>query len=104
MIEKESHLKQQLLCGAVHFAYRKNNGELRIAYGTRNLETIPEDNHPKGTGASPVQTYSYYDLRANGWRSFYLDKLVWVEGMDESCLDEGSANTIAEYKKNNGLV
>ena len=76
------YLRQMLQRGIVKFSYYKINNViltrvLRPARGTLNMELIPADKQPTG---SPLYTpnyttMSYYDLDAQGWRSFRLDCL-----------------------------
>lgn len=104
---QELQFVMKMFGGSVHFAYRKNNGELRIAYGTQALELIPEESHPKGTGTGPVHYSVYWDLNSKGWRAFALSQLVWIDGIFEAepgALDEETERALAEYKKANGLV
>lgn len=55
----------------VYFAYKKKNGEYRIAKGTRKLSLIPVEAHPKGTAKNlSDKVVRYYDFIRKGWRSF----------------------------------
>ena len=93
--------------GSIHFAYRKNNGELRIAHGTQSLELVPKESHPKGTGYGPVHYTVYWDFRSNGWRAASLSEIVWIDGIYKAVpgvLTEADENALVEYKKENGLV
>lgn len=66
----------------VSFTYRKVNGEIRHAIGTRNLTlaeihtctTIPT---PKGA----EQPNSYYDVEVMGWRSYKPENLISIDGV-----------------------
>lgn len=66
----------------VSFTYRKVNGEIRHAIGTRNLTlaeihtctTIPT---PKGA----EQPNSYYDVEVVGWRSYKPENLISIDGV-----------------------
>ena len=63
-------LTQRMRAGVVRFAYEKADGTLRRAAGTLHevAATI------KGTGR-PVK---YYDVEADGWRSFKVENFVTV--------------------------
>ena len=69
--------KNALHKGVVNFKYKKNNGEIRDAKGTLNVEIMGEENTPKGTGYDIVDTnIRYYDLNSEGWRSFIAENLI----------------------------
>ena len=80
------YLRQMLQRGIVKFSYYKINDViltrvLRPARGTLCNELIPADKQPTG---SPLytpnySTMSYYDLDAQGWRSFRLDCLHTID-------------------------
>jgi len=82
MNEIASALHTLLAHNIVSFTYRKVNGEIRHAKGTRNLdlarnttgEYIP---NPKGA----EQPNSYYDVQSNGWRSYKPENLVSIDGV-----------------------
>ena len=66
----------------VSFTFRKVNGEIRHAVGTRNI--VLAENHtskyiprPKG----PEQPYSYYDVEVMGWRSYKPENLISIDGI-----------------------
>ena len=64
-----SALREALNKGTIQFAFRKKDGNLRIALGTTNMELVPVDDHPKGTGKSSSKQVPYFDLKKNSWRS-----------------------------------
>lgn len=82
MQKLEESLRSLLAHNIVSFTYRKVNGEIRHALGTRNL-TIAS----KYTGSdipTPVygeQPYSYYDVEKNGWRSYRPENLISIDGV-----------------------
>ena len=50
---------------------KKTTGEKRIMLCTRNLEKVPEDKLPKGTGRPAKEgVQKVFDLEKNAWRSF----------------------------------
>ncbi len=79
---KIQHLRDHLDDGVVVFKYRKVDGSIRLAVGTRNVKFfVPEDCIPKGGQNENVENFRvvpYYDLQAQGWRSFRIDQLVDV--------------------------
>lgn len=69
-------LIENLSEGVVSFKYRKSDGSLREAKGTTNLNLIPEANRPATTVVTDGPAISYFDVDANGWRSFRRDSVV----------------------------
>lgn len=82
MNEIANALHTLLASNIVSFTFRKVNGELRHARGTRNL-TLAENTTgvcipaPKG----PEQPYSYYDVEKMGWRSYKPENLISIDGV-----------------------
>lgn len=66
-------LTKQMRAGVVRFAYEKADGSLRRAAGTlREVATLI-----KGTGRpDDGRTIRYYDVDADGWRSFKVENFV----------------------------
>jgi hypothetical protein len=73
-------LKRALEKGEASFKFfKKSNGELREAVGTRNLDLIPEHFHPKHVyqGQKPEEmVITFFDLENSGWRSFVRTTVV----------------------------
>lgn len=68
-------LTKRMRAGVVRFAYEKADGSLRKACGTLHdvAATV------KGIGRpDDGQTVKYYDVEADGWRSFKVENLVMV--------------------------
>lgn len=68
-------LTKRMRAGVVLFAYEKADGSLRKASGTLHdvAATV------KGTGRpDDGQTVKYYDVEADGWRSFKVENLVTI--------------------------
>lgn len=63
-----SSLREALNKGTIQFAFRKKDGNLRLALGTTNLELVPIEDHPAGNGSSS-KVVPYFDLNKNQWRS-----------------------------------
>ena len=73
----EEGIKRILASGDVHFTYRKKDGTVREAYGTRNTNIINEYNaSPKGNSSEKDGVITYYDLDLNGWRSFKVENFI----------------------------
>jgi hypothetical protein len=70
--------------GIVNFTYRKVDGSIRTAVGTRNLcfacqalgISIPL---PKTGRENPT---AYYDIEKEGWRSFKAENVLSINGVD----------------------
>lgn len=68
-------LTKRMRAGAVRFAYEKTDGTLRRAAGT--LQEMAA--RIKGTGRpDDGRTVKYYDVDANGWRSFKVENFVTI--------------------------
>lgn len=73
-------LKQELRKREVKFSYWKKDGSVREARGTLNSEVYGKDNEPIGSGRPmPENQVRYYDLDAQGWRSFLAENLIGWE-------------------------
>jgi hypothetical protein len=73
------NLKEQLKNGIVEFSYTKKDGSIRLAHGTTNLDIIKEYNaEPKGASDRQLNdsVVRYFDIDAQGWRSFCSDNLI----------------------------
>lgn len=76
VLEKELYARL-LVEREVCFVYRKDNGEIRKARGTCNLDCIPPEHHP--VRHLPVTTsIRYFDWDRMDWRSFRLGTLLEV--------------------------
>jgi len=82
MNEIANTLHTLLAHNIVYFTFRKVNGEIRHAVGTRNLdiarnqtgEYIP---NPR----CEEQPNSYYDVEKMGWRSYKPENLISIDGV-----------------------
>ena len=66
----------------VNFSYKKKNGELRHARGTKKLDrikSIDENAIPTGEGDIKIGIVTYFDLDKSAWRSFQEESLVSIE-------------------------
>ena len=62
----------------VSFVFRKADGSMRTARGTRNLSFIPAHLHPKHPEDQMSPKVNYYDYDANAWRSFSIGSLIRI--------------------------
>lgn len=80
------NIKNLLSEGIVRFLYEKNNGEIREALGTRNIDILmndegsgfTEDDKPKGTGREYETSCPYWDLEKKAWRSVRIDSVITI--------------------------
>lgn len=72
-------LKRKLRSGQiVKFAYLKSNGDIRVAYGTTNVDFVKDKVCGWGECRENYATSAYYDLEKGGWRSFRWENLIAV--------------------------
>ena len=77
--------RAKLATSIYRFSYMKKDGTIREAVGTLCSDYIPTDKLPKGTAKTiNYESFSYFDLLKNEWRSFRLDNFVgFVEEVKE---------------------
>lgn len=66
----------------VSFTFRKVNGEIRHARGTRNI--LAAENYTSQYISRPMgeeQPNSYYDVEKMGWRSYKPENLISIDGV-----------------------
>lgn len=76
--ELVSTLVTMLGKGEVSFTYKKTNGEVRSARGTRKMSMIPEEDYPKGKDVFCEWCTNYYDLDKMAWRRMINDNLISI--------------------------
>lgn len=74
-------LRTLLKTNVVCFTYKKVNGEIRVARGTRNLSIASALGYSVPTPKNEEQPYSYYDLDCEGWRSYRPENLISIDGV-----------------------
>lgn len=67
-------LIQRMRAGVVRFTYEKTDGTLRKAIGT--LQDVQK--LVKGTGGDTPKTVRYFDVDAQGFRSFKIENLITI--------------------------
>lgn len=81
-IEIENTLRSLLRNNIVAFTYRKVNGEIRHALGTRNLTIASAHTNTRiPTPTGDMQPNSYYDVQSNGWRSWKTGCVISIDGV-----------------------
>lgn len=77
-------LKKRMKEEVTHFSFRKKDGSIRQAYGTRASEVIvrhegavlpPEEKRLNRSGG----TFPYFDIERQAWRSFKLESLLDID-------------------------
>lgn len=82
MQKLEEPLRTLLAHNIVSFTFKKVNGEIRHALGTRNLSIA--SNYTGSDIPTPVyeeQPNSYYDVEKDGWRSYKPENLISIDGV-----------------------
>ena len=78
LVEK---LRKLLKSNIVCFIYKKVDGTMRVARGTRNLSIASALGYSVPTPKHGEQPYSYYDLDCEGWRSYRPENLISIESV-----------------------
>lgn len=100
MNKTEILLRNLLRNNVMAFTYRKVNGEIRHAIGTRNLtlaENYTDTRIPTPTG--DMQPNSYYDVEKNGWRSWKDGSVISIDGINPTGMVCGFLNTKPNTEK-----
>ena len=87
MYDIATTLRTLLAYNIVSFTFRKVNGEIRHAKGTRNLtlaESHTKTDIPKPRGEE--QPNAFYDVEVMGWRSYKPENLISIDGV-VACTD-----------------
>ena len=79
-----SQIRDRCRVGVSKFSYKKQNDEIRIAYGTRNRDVIllvggrvNDDSHPSNNGPDGGH-FSYFDIQKGDWRCFCTEDVINV--------------------------
>ena len=71
-VKLESKMKSE----TVSFVFKKKDGSIRQAKGTKSSLVVPKEFAPKGTGKVCLSNINYFDVDSNGWRSFSITNLL----------------------------
>ena len=66
----------------VNFTFKKKNGEIRHAHGTKKIDKIKSIDKaaiPSGKGVQKTGVIAYFDLDKSAWRSFQEESLISIE-------------------------
>lgn len=74
-------LAEMLSSDIVRFRYRKLDGSVRDAYGTRDPELIAVNSEMPsgGGGSSRAGTFAYFDMEKHGWRCFRYENIMGID-------------------------
>lgn len=79
-IPTQAELNEQLSERVMVVTFDKKDGSERVMTCTKSLDVIPKENHPGEGGKTPPEhLVNVWDTNAQGWRSFYYDKVKKVE-------------------------
>lgn len=79
---KTENLKELLKDSVVNFTFRKKNGEIREAIGTRCLdiaEGITENDIPKGVKEEIDSVITFWDCEKHAWRSCIESSVISID-------------------------
>ena len=84
LYEEIEEMKNQMINGYCHFLFKKVNGEVRDAYGTRATDIIEANSSPKDCKTKKRNTgfngtFAYFDMIKNDWRCFRIDTLIEID-------------------------
>ena len=77
-IPKQDDLIAQLKESVMIVTFNKKDGAERVMTCTKCLDVIPKENHPTDSKAVKEGLVNVWDTTAQGWRSFYYDKVKAV--------------------------
>jgi len=79
-IPTQEQLNDQLRESVLVVTFDKKDGSERVMTCTKSLDIIPKENHPEeGAKTRPEALLTVWDTTAQGWRSFYYDRVKKVE-------------------------
>jgi hypothetical protein len=62
--------------------FNKQDGTLRVLLATNHSEMIPAEHTPKGTAPQNPEIVRTFDIENQGWRSFRIDSVTKLVGMN----------------------
>lgn len=71
---------KSLISNGAHIVFTKADGTERKMHCTLDMNQIPVDHHPTGSGKTQSESVlAVYDLEKNAWRSFRIDSVKSAE-------------------------
>lgn len=77
-IPKQEELVEKLQECVLVVTFNKMDGAQRVMTCTKSLDVIPKENHPTEGKALKEGLINVWDTTAQGWRSFYYDRITNV--------------------------
>lgn len=77
-IELETLKKRMMGNQIVRFAYKRLNGEIRIALGTLQKDVVEANTNGNGTPKRFFGMFAYWDLEKMAWRGFKEERFIGV--------------------------
>jgi hypothetical protein len=83
--DRQAEVKEDLQTKILEVTFTKKDGEERVMTCTLMSEAIPLERRPKPLAEGevpkpkPEGLQSVWDIKAEGWRSFYWDKVIAVK-------------------------
>jgi hypothetical protein len=77
-IYTKEYVRERLLTDILRVTFDKVNGDRRIMTCTLQRKYLPASN-TESNRPEPKDSLAVWDLNANGWRSFRIDKIVAIE-------------------------
>ena len=78
-----SIIRDRLRAGIGKFTFQKQNGDTRVAYGTRRGSIIERstggDIGREGRSHSDGRHFAYFDIQRNDWRCFCVEDIMSVD-------------------------
>ena len=78
MVYDKEYMRERLQTGIVRVTFDKVNGERRVMTCTLQDKYLPTT-ASESTRPEPTDSLAVWDLNANGWRSFRIDKIIAIE-------------------------
>lgn len=75
----KEYLRERLQAGIMRVTFDKVNGDRRIMTCTLQEQYLPALVSWPSERPEPKDSLAVWDLNANGWRSFRLDKVISIE-------------------------
>lgn len=79
-----SQIRDRVRLGVARFTYRKQNDDIRVAYGTRNADVMRQISMHGQMGVTQGRQgdgghFNYFDVQARDWRCFCTEDILSVE-------------------------
>ena len=72
-------LKKRMKDDVVHFTFKKKDGSIRQAYGTRANDVLIQRDSIPGDNGHSRGTFPYFDIERQAWRCFKVETLMDID-------------------------